>query len=41
MAHVLLKDVSKIYEGDVRAVDKVNITIQDKEFVVMVGPSGC
>jgi multiple sugar transport system ATP-binding protein len=41
MAEVILKDVSKIYEGDVRAVDKVNINIHDKEFVVMVGPSGC
>ncbi len=41
MAEVLLKDVSKVYEGDVRAVDKVNIAVHDKEFVVMVGPSGC
>jgi multiple sugar transport system ATP-binding protein len=41
MAKVVLKDVTKIYDGDVKAVDKVNIVIDDKEFVVFVGPSGC
>jgi multiple sugar transport system ATP-binding protein len=41
MARVILKDVTKIYEGDVKAVDSVNIEIEDKEFVVFVGPSGC
>ncbi|OHD13543.1 MAG: sugar ABC transporter ATP-binding protein [Spirochaetes bacterium GWB1_48_6] len=41
MAEVLLKDITKVYEGDVLAVDRVNITIKDKEFVVLVGPSGC
>jgi multiple sugar transport system ATP-binding protein len=41
MAQVLLKDITKIYEGDVLAVDKVNIEIKDREFVVLVGPSGC
>ena len=41
MATVELKNVSKVYEGDVHAVNDANITIQDKEFVVLVGPSGC
>ncbi|MDX9898875.1 MAG: sn-glycerol-3-phosphate ABC transporter ATP-binding protein UgpC [Spirochaetia bacterium] len=41
MARVILKDVTKIYDGDVKAVDSVNIVIEDKEFVVFVGPSGC
>ena len=41
MAKVILKDVTKIYDGDVKAVDSVNIAIEDKEFVVFVGPSGC
>jgi len=40
MAKVILKDVTKIYDGDVKAVDSVNIAIEDKEFVVFVGPSG-
>lgn len=41
MAKVELKAISKIYDGNVRAVDKANITIEDKEFCVFVGPSGC
>ena len=41
MATVELKNISKIYDGDVQAVKDANITIQDKEFVVLVGPSGC
>ncbi|HOJ98254.1 MAG TPA: sn-glycerol-3-phosphate ABC transporter ATP-binding protein UgpC [Termitinemataceae bacterium] len=41
MAKVELKGVSKVYEGNVRAVDNANITVNDKEFVVFVGPSGC
>ncbi|MDR0411748.1 MAG: sn-glycerol-3-phosphate ABC transporter ATP-binding protein UgpC [Treponema sp.] len=41
MAKVELKGIGKIYDGGVRAVDNANITIEDKEFVVLVGPSGC
>ncbi|RKX71406.1 MAG: glycerol-3-phosphate ABC transporter ATP-binding protein, partial [Spirochaetes bacterium] len=41
MAEVLLKDISKVYDGGVKAVDKVNIEVKDQEFVVLVGPSGC
>lgn len=41
MAEVLLKGVGKVYEGNVRAAKDVNITVKDKEFVVLVGPSGC
>jgi multiple sugar transport system ATP-binding protein len=41
MAKVELKGVSKVYEKSVRAVDNVNIVINDQEFVVFVGPSGC
>ncbi len=41
MATVELKNVNKIYEGNVHAVKDANITIQDREFVVLVGPSGC
>ncbi|HNX68479.1 MAG TPA: sn-glycerol-3-phosphate ABC transporter ATP-binding protein UgpC [Candidatus Omnitrophota bacterium] len=41
MAHVTLKNVSKIYKDDVRAVNNVSLEIQDREFVVLVGPSGC
>ena len=41
MATVQLKDLCKIYDGNVKAVDTVNIDIKDREFVVLVGPSGC
>ncbi|MDC7125474.1 MAG: ATP-binding cassette domain-containing protein, partial [Spirochaetales bacterium] len=41
MATVKLDGITKIYPGDVKAVDSVNIDIQDQEFVVLVGPSGC
>ncbi len=41
MATVNLKDITKVYDGGVLAVDKANITVEDKEFVVLVGPSGC
>ena len=41
MAEVLLKDITKVYDGNVKAVDKANIEIKDQEFVVLVGPSGC
>lgn len=41
MAEVLLKDVTKVYEGGNVAVKDVNLEIKDREFVVLVGPSGC
>jgi multiple sugar transport system ATP-binding protein len=41
MANVNLRGVTKIYDGNVKAVDAVDIDIEDKEFVVFVGPSGC
>jgi multiple sugar transport system ATP-binding protein len=41
MAQVSLKNVSKIFMGNVRAVNSVNLGIENKEFMVLVGPSGC
>jgi len=41
MAEVKLKDVSKIFDKNIVAVDKVNLHVKDKDFVVLVGPSGC
>jgi multiple sugar transport system ATP-binding protein len=40
MAEVRLENVCKHFD-DVVAVDDFNLSIQDKEFVVLVGPSGC
>ena len=41
MAGVILKDVSKVYPGGVVAVEKMNLEIIDREFIIFVGPSGC
>jgi len=40
MAQVRLENVVKKFD-EVIAVDNFNLTIEDKEFVVLVGPSGC
>jgi multiple sugar transport system ATP-binding protein len=41
MAAVEFDQVTKIYDGDARAVDDLNLTVEDGEFVVLLGPSGC
>ena len=41
MAHLSLKDVTKIYDGDVLAVEQADFQIPDESFTVLVGPSGC
>jgi len=41
MAGISLKNITKVYPGDVTAVHELNLEIQDKEFVILVGPSGC
>jgi len=41
MAEVVLKNIGKTYAGNVRAVSDFNLTVGDREFVVLVGPSGC
>ena len=41
MAEIRLEQVGKVYDGDVRAVDDVSLTIESGEFMVLVGPSGC
>ena len=41
MATVELKQVSKEYPNGYKAVHGINLQIQDGEFMVFVGPSGC
>jgi multiple sugar transport system ATP-binding protein len=41
VAQVGFERVSKIYPDGTRAVNDVNLEIQDGEFMVLVGPSGC
>ena len=40
MARVVLKDLVKTY-GVFNAVNNVSLTVNDGEFVALVGPSGC
>src|SRR5450755_1432477 len=40
MADVVLEKVAKKF-GDVTAVSGIDLTIQDREFLILVGPSGC
>jgi len=41
MASVTLKNIKKVYDKSVVAVQEFNLDIADKEFIVLVGPSGC
>ena len=41
VAGVTFQGVSKIYPDGTRAVNDLNLDIQDGEFLVLVGPSGC
>ena len=41
MAKVALKNIKKVYDKNIVAVQEFNLDIADKEFIVLVGPSGC
>ena len=41
VASVTFDGVSKVYDNGFRAVDDLDLEIQDGEFMVLVGPSGC
>jgi multiple sugar transport system ATP-binding protein len=41
MANVTLKNIKKVFEKNVTAVEDFSLEIGDREFVVLVGPSGC
>ena len=41
MAEVTLRDLAKVYPGNVKAVKNIDLSIKDREFMVLVGPSGC
>jgi multiple sugar transport system ATP-binding protein len=40
MTKINITELTKIYDGDVLAVDNVDLTVEDGEFVTLVGPSG-
>lgn len=41
MTKIELKDVTKVYNGKIKAVNNVSFTVEGSEFVVLAGPSGC
>jgi len=41
MPEVRLKGVSKKFDGNVVALHNVDLTVKDKDYVVLLGPSGC
>ena len=41
MARVQLSNLEKVYGGAFKAVHGINLDIEDGEFMVLVGPSGC
>jgi len=45
MARVVIENLSKVFKGPageaITAVRDINLTIEEKEFLVLVGPSGC
>jgi multiple sugar transport system ATP-binding protein len=44
MARVVIEGLTKVFSGargeSIRSVDNLNLTVEDKEFMVLVGPSG-
>ena len=41
MAEIALRNITKVFAGDVVAIDDVSLDIGDGEFIALVGPSGC
>ena len=41
MSQVVFEDVGKVYPDGTRAVEDLDLSIEDGEFMVLVGPSGC
>ncbi|MCL2175657.1 MAG: ABC transporter ATP-binding protein [Treponema sp.] len=41
MSYLELKNINKIYSGNVQAVFDFNLDVEDGDFIVLVGPSGC
>jgi multiple sugar transport system ATP-binding protein len=41
VGQIVLDHVTKVYPGNVKGIDDLNLEIADGEFMVLVGPSGC
>ncbi|RWB87659.1 MAG: ABC transporter ATP-binding protein [Mesorhizobium sp.] len=41
MAEVILENICKTYGNSFHAIDRLNLSVEDGEFLILVGPSGC
>ena len=41
MSEVELKKIVKIFPGGTKALDEIDLSIRDRELLVILGPSGC
>jgi len=41
MAEVVLENICKTYGNNFHAIDQLNLSVKDGEFLILVGPSGC
>jgi ABC-type molybdenum transport system ATPase subunit/photorepair protein PhrA len=41
MAQIAFDHVDKVYQGGVKALDDLDLQVEEGEFMVLVGPSGC
>ena len=41
MSEIRFMDVSKSYPGSVEVIRNLNLEVEQGEFMVLVGPSGC
>ena len=41
MAGISLRNIKKVYPGNVEVIPDLSLEIKDKEFIILVGPSGC
>ncbi|MEV6108482.1 ABC transporter ATP-binding protein [Streptomyces sp. NPDC051940] len=41
MASITMSELVKVYPGGVRALDSIDLTVEDGEFFALLGPSGC
>ena len=41
MAQIKLKQVSKTYDNGIKALNNIDLSVSDHEFLVLLGPSGC
>ena len=41
MGEIRIEGLTKVYSGNVTALDRLDLTINDGEFFALLGPSGC